>query len=172
MRQSGETVAVGVNNVPVNATNHQGALDIDWVPASGIQLRKAGVQFDAVRVDGDGGRRVADCLARMTNGDPGPIVVESNGRYGVYFLLPPGSTVRNRWPAEAVRFNAERDRVSYVPVPALQGRTWPLAWRCPPTEPGRFVHPLLLRSAIVNVLVVSPAIEAWSASASASASLR
>ncbi|WP_309235463.1 hypothetical protein [Streptomyces sp. TRM64462] len=120
------------------------------------------MQFDAVRLDGDDGRRIADCLEQMTNGDPGPIVAEANGRRGTYFLLPAGSTVRDRWPDGTVRFNAEQGAESYVPVPALQGRTWPLSWRCAPSEPGRFVHPLLLRSAIVNVLVVMPAVEAVS----------
>ncbi len=117
------------------------------------------MQFDAVRVDGDDGRRVAACLEQLTNGDPGPVVTEANGRRGVYFLVPPGSTLHCPWPAEAVRFNAEPGRVGYVPVPALEGRTWPLAWWWPPTEPGRFVHPLLLRSAVVAVLTVTPAAE-------------
>ncbi|WP_371258652.1 hypothetical protein [Streptomyces sp. CC53] len=143
----------------MNASIRRG--ELGWVPASGIQLRKAGVQFDAVRVDGDDGRRVAGCLERMTNGDPGPIVAEGNGRRGTYFLLPPGSTVRNRWPAAAVRFNGAGPERSYVPVPALAGDTWPLSWLCPPTEPGRFVHPLLLCNAIVAVLVVAPAAEEY-----------
>ncbi|MFF8831807.1 hypothetical protein [Streptomyces sp. NPDC015131] len=120
-----------------------------WVPASGFQLRKAGVQFDAVRVDGDGGRRVADVMEQMTSGDPGPIVVEANGRRGVYFLLPPGSTARRAWPRWAMPFNACHGTVSYLPVPALHGNTWPLAWRCPPPADGRFVHPALLRSTVL-----------------------
>ncbi|GGQ13833.1 hypothetical protein [Streptomyces roseolilacinus] len=114
------------------------------------------MQFDAVRLDGMDGRLVADCLERMTGGDPGPIVTQVNGRRGTYFLLPPGSTYRRPWPAVAVRFNGEPGQISYVPVPALRGRTWPLAWRCPPTGPGRFVHPLLLRSAVVALLPGGP----------------
>ncbi|MEV7238013.1 hypothetical protein AB0N06_29935 [Streptomyces sp. NPDC051020] len=39
-----------------------------------------------------------------------------------------------------------------VPVPALTGRTWPLAWRFPPTAPGRFVRTLLLLNAAGAVL--------------------
>ncbi|MET9429121.1 hypothetical protein [Streptomyces sp. NPDC003036] len=123
--------------------------NIDWIPASGFQLRKAGVQFDAVRVDGDDGRRVADIMEHMTAGDPGPVVIEANGRRGVYFLLPPGSTAGRAWPREATPFNACEGRVSYVPVPALTGNTWPLAWRCPPRTADRFVHPVLLRSTLV-----------------------
>ncbi|MFJ3904429.1 hypothetical protein [Streptomyces sp. NPDC090025] len=123
-----------------------------WLPHSGFQLRKAGVQFDAVRVDGDEGRRLADLMALLTGGDPGPVVLEENGRRGVYFLLPPGSTAHRPWPAGVTRFNAGPGLVSYVPVPALTGNTWPLTWRFRPTEPGRFVHPLLLRSALRELL--------------------
>ncbi|MGS2588870.1 hypothetical protein [Streptomyces hebeiensis] len=121
--------------------------DIDWIPRYGFQLRKAGVQFDAVRVDGDDGRRLADMMEAITGGDPGPIVRELNGRRGMYFLLPAGSTVRRSWPRAVVPFNACSGRVSYVPVPALAEHTWPLAWHFPPTEYGRFVHPLLLLNA-------------------------
>ncbi|MEU4737443.1 MULTISPECIES: hypothetical protein [Streptomyces] len=134
--------------------NHREQLD--WVPLSGYLLRKAGVQFDAVRLDGRGARLVADCLEGMTDGEPGPVVHRVNGRRSMYFLLPPGSTYRRPWPAVAVRFNGEAGRISYVPVPALEGDTWPLTWRFPPTEPGRFVHPLLLRSAVVALLLNRP----------------
>ncbi|MGW2562081.1 hypothetical protein ACWCXB_23065 [Streptomyces sp. NPDC001514] len=127
-------------------------VNLDWIPRSGFQLRKAGVQFDAVRVDGDDGRRLADLMERMTGGDPGPIVTEANGRRGVYFLLPAGSTARRCWPRGVTRFNSIAGQVSYVPVPALSGRTWPLAWRFPPEDAHRFVHPLLLRSAAIELL--------------------
>lgn len=119
-------------------------LNLQWVPASGFQLRKAGVQFDAVRVDGDDGRKLASLMEAITGGEPGPIVTEANGRRGVYFLVPAGSTARKAWPPHMTRLNAAPGYVSYVPVPALSGRTWPLAWYFPPTEPGRFVHTLLL----------------------------
>ena len=66
----------------------------DWIPPTGIQLRKAGVQFDAVRVDGDAGRAAADRLARMTGGAPGPVVQEANGSRAVYFLVPVGAASR------------------------------------------------------------------------------
>ncbi|MBB4982114.1 hypothetical protein GGE06_003024 [Streptomyces sp. SFB5A] len=99
-------------------------------------------------MDGDEGRRLADWMEALTGGDPGPVVIEANGRRGVYFLVPPGTTAHKSWPRGVTRFNAGPAHVSYVPVPALTGRTWPLAWRFPPTCPGRFVHPLLLRSAV------------------------
>ncbi|MFI8517690.1 hypothetical protein ACIGEZ_07665 [Streptomyces sp. NPDC085481] len=111
------------------------------------------MQFDAIRVDGDDGRRLADLMELLTGGDPGPVVTEANGRRGVYFLLPPGSTARRSWPRGVTRFNAAPGHMSYVPVPALTGRTWPLAWRFPPSGPDRFVHPLLLRSAATEILV-------------------
>ncbi|QOV41570.1 hypothetical protein IM697_43535 [Streptomyces ferrugineus] len=110
----------------------------------GIQLRKAGVQFDAIRVDGEGGRDVADWLARMTGGDPGPIVETATGRRGVYFLVPVGSTSHRAWPESVTRLTAGPSRVSYIPVPALNGLTWPLSWRYRPTTSDRFVHARLL----------------------------
>ncbi|MDI9883887.1 hypothetical protein QMZ92_05615 [Streptomyces sp. HNM0645] len=125
---------------------------MDWIPVSGFRLRKAGVHFDAVRVDGDDGRRLADLLDRMTGGDPGPIVTEANGCRGVYFLLPAASTAHRSWPRGVTRYNSVAGGVGYVPVPALDGPTWPLAWRVPPVANDRFVHPLLLRTAACELL--------------------
>ncbi|MBD0746103.1 hypothetical protein [Streptomyces sp. CBMA152] len=127
----------------------------DWIPSSGFQLRKAGVYFDAVRVDGDDGRRVADALEPMTGGDPGPIVAEATGRRGIYFLVTPRSTSLRSWPPGVTCFNAAAGRISYVPVPALRSRTWPLSWRCPPSEPDRFVHTMLLLSVVRELLAVA-----------------
>ncbi|MEU3204028.1 hypothetical protein ABZ702_09070 [Streptomyces cyaneofuscatus] len=134
----------------MNALN--GERNIGWVPESGFQLRKAGVQFDAVRVDGETGRRLADLMEELVGGEPGPVVTEANGRRGVYFLVPPGSTAHRCWPREVTILNSTRNRVSYVPVPALGGRTWPLSWRYPPTGPGRFVHTLILINAVESLL--------------------
>ncbi|MFF2411336.1 hypothetical protein [Streptomyces sp. NPDC058092] len=105
------------------------------------------MQFDAVRVDGDEGRRLAELMEAITGGEPGPVVTEANGRQAVYFLVPAGSTVRKSWPNGATVLNATAGRISYVPIPALSGRTWPLAWHFPPTAPDRFVHTLLLLNA-------------------------
>ncbi|MGW1204287.1 hypothetical protein [Streptomyces cyaneofuscatus] len=134
----------------MNALN--GERNIGWVPDSGFQLRKAGVQFDAVRVDGETGRRLADLMEELVGGEPGPVVTEANGRRGVYFLVPPGSTAYRCWPREVTILNSTRNRVSYVPVPALGGKTWPLSWRYPPTGPGRFVHTLILINAVESLL--------------------
>ncbi|MFE3718448.1 hypothetical protein [Streptomyces cyaneofuscatus] len=134
----------------MNALN--GERNIGWVPDSGFQLRKAGVQFDAVRVDGETGRRLADLMEELVGDEPGPVVTEANGRRGVYFLVPPGSTAHRSWPREVTILNSTRNRVSYVPVPALEGRTWPLSWRYPPTGPGRFVHTLILINAVESLL--------------------
>ncbi|MEU5094551.1 hypothetical protein [Streptomyces sp. NPDC020996] len=119
-----------------------------WIPARGIQLRKAGVQFDAVRVDGDEGRALADRLALMTGGDPGPVVEEANGRRAVYFLVPVGSTSHRVWPDGVTRLTAGPHHISYIPVPALDGDTWPLSWRYRPSGCDRLVHTLLLRTAL------------------------
>ncbi|MFF4229070.1 hypothetical protein [Streptomyces sp. NPDC001820] len=127
-------------------------VNLDWIPASGFQLRKAGVQFDAVRVDDEDGRRLADLLEAMTGGDPGPVVIEAYGRRSVYFLVPAGSTSHRAWPRGVTRLNSGPGHVSYIPVPALRGRTWPLSWRFPPTEADRFVHPLILLKAASALL--------------------
>ncbi|RII09148.1 hypothetical protein DSC45_32000 [Streptomyces sp. YIM 130001] len=118
-----------------------------WVPLRGFQLRKAGVQFDAVRVDGDGGRALADGLARLTAGDPGPVVEEANGRRSVYFLVAAGSTAYRPWPVEVTRLAAGPGHIAYIPVPALNGCTWPLSWRHRPRG-ADLVHTQLLRSAL------------------------
>jgi hypothetical protein len=122
---------------------------LPWVPGSGIQLRKAGVHFDAVRVPGRLGRELADQLAQLTAGSPGPVIQQANGEHFVYFLVPVGSTGHRRWPVDAQRLTGgqslrELRRDSYVGVPALEGTTWPLSWRYPPTPDGHLVHSLLL----------------------------
>ncbi|MFI1227362.1 MULTISPECIES: hypothetical protein [unclassified Streptomyces] len=134
----------------MNALN--GGLRAEWIPDSGFQLRKAGVQFDAVRVDGDDGRRLADLMEELVGGEPGPVVTESNGRRGVYFLVPAGSTAGRPWPGGVTTFNGATGRISYVPVPALGGDTWPLMWRYRPTSAGRFVHTLILFNAAYALL--------------------
>ncbi|MEV6165903.1 hypothetical protein AB0L71_29115 [Streptomyces sp. NPDC052052] len=127
-------------------------MNLEWIPASGFHLRKAGVQFDAVRVDGDEGRRLAHFMEAITGGEPGPVVTEANGRRAVYFLVPAGSTAHKAWPAGATALNATVGRISYVPIPALCGRTWPLAWYFPPAAPDRFVHTLMLLNAACALL--------------------
>ncbi|MFE6664351.1 hypothetical protein ACFVFH_12455 [Streptomyces sp. NPDC057697] len=127
-------------------------MNLEWIPYSGFQLRKAGVHFDALRVDGEDGRRLALLMEAITGGEPGPVVAEANGRRAVYFFVPVGSTLGKAWPAGVTRLNTTANKVSYVPVPALCGRTWPLAWYFPPTRPGRFVHALLLLNAASALL--------------------
>ncbi|GAB2956206.1 hypothetical protein GCM10023080_014210 [Streptomyces pseudoechinosporeus] len=46
------------------------------------------------------------------------------------------------------RLTAGPNRVSYIPVPALNGLTWPLTWRYRPTTRDHLVHALLLRGAL------------------------
>jgi len=102
-------------------------------------------------VDGDKGRALADRLAWMTGGDPGPVVEEANGRRAIYFLVPVASTTHRAWPDGVTRLTAGPNQISYIPVPALNGTTWPLNWRYPPTAPDRLVHTLLLRSALYSL---------------------
>ncbi|MCX5207275.1 hypothetical protein OG897_38460 [Streptomyces sp. NBC_00237] len=127
-------------------------VNIDWIPDSGVQLRKAGVQFDAVRIEGDAGRRVAELLEELTGGDPGPIVAEVRGVRSVYFLVGAGSTAYRAWPDGVTVLNSGPNKVSFIPVPALNGGTWPLEWWCPPSSAGRRVHLGLLAGAADAVL--------------------
>ncbi|GHA33744.1 hypothetical protein GCM10010329_65980 [Streptomyces spiroverticillatus] len=113
------------------------------------------MQFDAVRIEGDAGRRVAAMLEEMTGGDPGPIVVEVRGVRAVYFLVRAGSTGYRAWPPGVTVLNSGPNKVSYVPVPALDGGTWPLTWWCPPSSAGRRVHLGLLAGAADAVLVTA-----------------
>jgi hypothetical protein len=78
----------------------------------------------------------------ITGGEPGPVVAEANGRRAVYFLVPAGSAESRPWPAGATALNAAAGLISYVPVPALSGRTRPPARDFPPTAPDRLVHTL------------------------------
>ncbi|MGW3725321.1 hypothetical protein [Streptomyces sp. NPDC000851] len=84
----------------------------------------------------------------MTGGDPGPVVETESGRRGVYFLVPVGSASHRPWPAGVTRLTAGPNHISYIPVPALNGLTWPLSWRYRPPTADRLVHPLLLRAAL------------------------
>ncbi|MEV4922561.1 hypothetical protein [Streptomyces roseoverticillatus] len=113
--------------------------EIEWLPASGHQLRKTGVHFDALRVPGGEGRRLASAMAMLTCGQPGPIIAEANNDEAMCFLLKPGSASGRPWPKGV-------ERLDYVLIPALYGATWPLSWWCKPTADGRLVHTLLLFS--------------------------
>lgn len=117
-----------------------------WIPAAGIAMRKAGVQFDAVRVDGDTGRDLADLLGTLTGGDPGPVIAQANGRRPVYFLIPVGGAAYRIWPPGFTRLTSGPLRTTYAPVPEADG-CWPLAWRYPPGNGDRLVHALLLHRA-------------------------
>ncbi|UXY28899.1 hypothetical protein [Streptomyces sp. HUAS TT20] len=99
------------------------------------------------------GRDLADRLAKMTGGDPGPVIEAVTGRRCVYFLVAAGSTACHAWPEEVTRLTCGPDRVSYIPVPALYGPTWPLGRRHPPPAPDRLVHTLLLRTVLAEVAV-------------------
>lgn len=127
----------------------------DWVPASGVQLRLAGIHFDAVRVHGVRGEAVLHHLVRATGGHPGPVVREMwRGRW-TYFLIPPGSSKEHPWPPGAACFGpCARDQ--YVGVPAAYGNTYPLSWRAGPPAVGEFVDPELLFAVVTAQLCLSP----------------
>jgi hypothetical protein len=110
-----------------------------WIPATGLALRHAGIHFDAVRIRGAVGERVASELMSATDFDAGPVVQEFSGERNMYFLLPPQTASTFRWPP-GVRALTRRDGVlAYVGVPALTGGTWPLGWRSMPSEGVPFV---------------------------------
>ncbi|GAB2828298.1 hypothetical protein [Streptomyces daliensis] len=132
--------------------------DLTWLPPDGHRLRKAGVYFDAVRVDGELGAELATLMVRLTGGFPGPVVTSAVRRRPTYFLVPSGSTTGRPWPCAAERLTSDGcGQVAYIPVPALDGPTWPLSWRCVPRPDGVLVHALLLRSALRTLLDRDPA---------------
>lgn len=119
----------------------------DWVPHIGLQLRLAGVHFDAVRVDGADGEAVARQLEALTGGSPGPVVHRVTGRRWTYFLLAPGAVQGRDWPPDVRRFGRSA-RAEYIGVPAPAGNTYPLSWRSGPPAPGEFVDADLLHGAL------------------------
>lgn len=112
----------------------------EWVPASGHQLRVTGVYFDAVRIEGVRGERVAARLIDAADGDAGPIVCEVTGFRWMYFLLAPGEVRRHTWPLGVQQFGGRGVRtVTYIGIPALDGNTWPLRWYSEPTPTAPYV---------------------------------
>lgn len=101
----------------------------DWAPASGHQLRLAGVHFDAV-----------------------------TGFRWMYFLLAPGEVRRHSWPLGVQRFGERGSRaVTYVGIPALDGNTWPLRWYSEPTPTAPYVDAGLLLGVVMGTVSARPA---------------
>ncbi|MFF4502900.1 hypothetical protein [Streptomyces sp. NPDC001401] len=121
-----------------------------WIPASGHALRHAGIHFDAVRIGGGLGERIATELVLRTDFDAGPIVREFTGERYLYFLLPPQTASGFRWPPGVRALTRGDGTLAYVGVPALSGQTWPLGWRSVPSEGVRFVAGELLAEAVVS----------------------
>uniref|UniRef100_A0AAU3HWZ9 DNA primase/polymerase bifunctional N-terminal domain-containing protein n=1 Tax=Streptomyces sp. NBC_01393 TaxID=2903851 RepID=A0AAU3HWZ9_9ACTN len=88
----------------------------NWVPKTGLQLRLAGIHFDAVRVCGVHGEAVLHHLAELTDGRPGPVVRETSGCRWTYFLLAPGESAEHDWPPGARRFGRP-GQDEYIGVP-------------------------------------------------------
>lgn len=128
---------------------------LEWVPASGHQLRLAGVHFDAVRIEGVRGEVAASQLIEATDGDAGPVVCEVTGWRWMYFLLAPGEVRRHTWPLGVQRFGTREDRsVTYIGIPALDGNTWPLRWYSEPTPTAPFVDAGLLVRVVRDAVAV------------------
>jgi hypothetical protein len=79
-----------------------------------------------------------------TDGRPGPVVREVGGGRWTYFLLAPGESAEHEWPPGARRFARSAAQAEYVGVPAAEGNTYPLSWRCGAPEVGEFVDAELL----------------------------
>lgn len=121
----------------------------DWIPASGHQLRLTGVHFDAVRIEGVRGERVAERLIEAADGDAGPVVCEAAGFRWMYFLLAPGEVRQHNWPLGVQQFGGRGARtVTYIGIPALYGNTWPLRWYSEPTVTAPYVDQKLLLTAV------------------------
>ena len=73
------------------------------------------------------------------------------GRH-MYFLVPPRTAQPYRWPAGVRALSRGAGDLAYVGVPALDGFTWPLDWRSPPTHDVPFVDVELLYGITANVL--------------------
>ncbi|WP_405871694.1 hypothetical protein [Streptomyces sp. NBC_00005] len=122
-----------------------------WIPATGHSLRHAGIHFDAVRMKGELGERVATELMLCTDFDAGPIVREFTGERYLYFLLPPQTASDLRWPPGVRTLTRGDGLLAYVGVPALSGETWPLGWRSVPSERVLFVAGALLEEVVERV---------------------
>ena len=122
---------------------------IGWLPASGHQLHRTGVQFDAVRVAGPRGEEAAEAVGA------GPVIHDRSGHGQTYFLLPPGTAADYRWPPGSTPLGTAH-RVGYVGVPALEGPTWPLSWRSRPTADAPFVDAAVLHEALCRLTAWSP----------------
>ncbi|MFJ2607440.1 hypothetical protein ACIQOU_16600 [Streptomyces sp. NPDC091279] len=127
----------------------------DWVPRIGLQLRLAGVHFDAVRVGGTGGEAAVHLLAILTRGRPGPVVREVKGPCWTYFLLAPGAAQERDWPPGARGFGRSV-RAEYIGVPAPVGNTYPLSWCSGAPGIGEFVDAELLHGVLSAELLRPP----------------
>ncbi|MFI5620728.1 hypothetical protein [Streptomyces sp. NPDC051567] len=118
-----------------------------WVPESGVQLCEAGVDFDAVRVEGRAGGEVVAVLRRLTADAPGPVLSEYGGRW-FYFLVAPRTAQRLSWPKWVSLCVAREGETTYVGVPAPSGATGSLQWLTPPTPERPYVCAYLLERVV------------------------
>ncbi|WP_299535216.1 hypothetical protein [uncultured Streptomyces sp.] len=123
----------------------------EWVPVAGLQLRLSGIHFDAIRLRGVRGEAVFQHLVTLTDGEPGPVVREIAGGRWTYFLIPPGESADYAWPPGATCFGPSA-RDLYVGIPAPEGNTYPLTWRCGAPGVGEFVDAELLHGLVTAQL--------------------
>ncbi|GGO47097.1 hypothetical protein [Streptomyces lasiicapitis] len=123
-----------------------------WIPASGHALRHTGIHFDAIRVPGALGDQVAYELIQFTDFQAGPIIREVTGGRNMYFVLRAGTAALHVWRGGARALGRDSRGVAFVGVPALEGNTWPLDWRSPPTRETPYVVGELLRHVVERVL--------------------
>ncbi|MER5850368.1 hypothetical protein ABT126_25805 [Streptomyces sp. NPDC002012] len=90
-------------------------------------------------------------LGTLTEGEPGPVVREIAGSRWTYFLIPPGSSKEYDWPPGARCFGPPACD-QYVGVPAPDGNTYPLSWRCGAPREGEFVDVKLLYGLVMAQL--------------------
>ncbi|MDT0342072.1 hypothetical protein [Streptomyces litchfieldiae] len=122
----------------------------EWVPTRGCTMRKTGLFFDAVRIPGAFGSKVAATLGASNGGEAGPVIGELLGKRWLYFVLPVGTVSEFQWPLEVERYSRMTpNAVSFIGIPALEGDTWPLFWFSRPTADQPYVDPALLHAAVL-----------------------
>ncbi|MFI5617510.1 hypothetical protein [Streptomyces sp. NPDC051567] len=121
-----------------------------WVPKTGIELREAGMDFDAVRMPDRAGEDAMNILRRLTAYVPGPVLSEYGGRW-FYFLVPPRTARNLTWPKWVTLCAPGEGETTYVGVPGLSGATGSLQWLTLPTAERPYVCAYLLERVVKEI---------------------
>ncbi|MFI1175676.1 hypothetical protein [Streptomyces melanogenes] len=120
-----------------------------WLPAQGVlDAVRAGMWWDAVTIEGDLGRAVAERLSAASGEMPGPIVCDPLGPTAkTYFLVPRGTAALWDEPDTAAL-----GECCYIGLPGtLDADPHGVHWIVPPTaRVPRLVRPELLRTMIAE----------------------